>query len=105
MCWLYKKFKKKSNGLPIRMLKSMREEATVKIRLCRTKRTWPNYGIYKMGWSGEYYSPDNLLEKISQEQMKNGEAKIILKNYQRDYIINTLIKEKKISYEQYGVKI
>ena len=105
MCWLYKKFKKKSNNLPTRMLKKMREDAIFKIRLCRTKKTWPNYGIYKMYWNGEYYYPGDLLENISEEQVKNNEAKRILKEFQRDYIMNTLIKEKKIQYEQYGVKI
>lgn len=105
MCWLYKKFKKKSDKLTTKLLKSMREDAATRIRLCRTKKTWPDYGIYKMCWSGEHYYPGVLLENISEEQVKNNEAKRILKEFQRDYIMNTLIKEKKIKYEQYGVKI
>ena len=90
MCWL-KKINRKFDKLPTKMLKAMREEAASRIRVCRTGKTWPDYGVYRMIWNGEHYAPYNLLEKISQEQMKNGEAKIILKNFQRDYIINTLI--------------
>lgn len=105
MCWLFKKFKKKSDRLPTKLLKSMREDAASKIRLCRTMKTWPNYGIYRMYWGGEYYCPGELLEKIILKQLKNGEAKRRLDDYQRDYIMNTLIKEKKIHYEQYGLKI
>ena len=105
MCWLFKKFKKKSDRLPTKLLMSMREDAAFKIRLCRTRKTWPNYGIYKMYFNGEFFYPGELMEKISEEQVKNNEAKRILKEFQRDYIMNTLIKEKKIQYEQYGVKI
>lgn len=105
MCWLFKKFKKKSDRLPTKLLKSMREDAIFKIRLCRTKKTWPEYGIYRMYWSGENYYPGDLLEYISEEQIKNNKAKKILEYFRRDYIINTLIKEKKIHYEQYGIKI
>ena len=104
MCWL-KKINRKFDKLPTKMLKAMREESIFKIRLCRTRKTWPNYGIYKMYWNGDHYYPDELLERITLKQLKNGEAKRLLNNHQRDYIMNTLIRGNRIQYEQYGIKI
>lgn len=104
MCWL-KKINRKFDKLPTKMLKAMREEAASRIRVCRTGKTWPDYGVYRMIWNGEYYCPGDMLEKVTEEQVKNGEASKILKDFQRDYIINTLIKKTKIQYEQYGITV
>lgn len=88
-----KLFNRNKDTLKCKLLKKLRKEAKNEIKVWRTQRTYPHYGVFKNDHQHTYqFTPGMKLHDINFHDYKNDKKLVeqILRRYRNKYILNRL---------------